>query len=112
MINLAAGQCVPCRKGAQPLTENEIAELMIHIPAWELVTQDDVLRLRRKFKFKNFAEAVAFTNKIAAIADEQDHHPQLIVEWGSVTAQWWTHAIKGLHRNDFIMAAKTDELFG
>ena len=73
---------------------------------------DGVKRLERVFKLKNFVEAIEFTNKIGAIAEEQGHHPLIITEWGRVTVQWWTHKIKGLHRNDFIMAAKTDELLG
>jgi 4a-hydroxytetrahydrobiopterin dehydratase len=73
---------------------------------------DGIKRLERLFKFKDYAEAVAFTNKIAAIAEEEDHHPRIVLEWGRVTVQWWTHVVKGLHRNDFIMAAKSDEMFG
>jgi len=66
--------------------------------------------LEKVFKSKNFAQASEFTNKVGAIAEEEDHHPMLVVEWGRVTVQWWTHVVKGLHKNDFIMAAKTDEL--
>jgi 4a-hydroxytetrahydrobiopterin dehydratase len=112
MINLAAGQCLPCRGGEPTLTEAEIEDLMFHVPQWEVVTQNAILRLQRVFKFKNFVEALAFTNKIGAIAEEQGHHPLIVTEWGRVTVQWWTHVIRGLHRNDFIMAAKTDEIFG
>ena len=112
MINLAAGKCVPCRGGESSLTEAAIADLMFHIPHWQTVTQDGVLRLQRTFKFKDYAQAVEFTNRIAAIAEEQDHHPLIVLEWGKVTVQWWTHVVKGLHKNDFIMAAKTDELVG
>jgi len=111
MINLAAGKCVPCRGGEPSLTESEIADLMSHVPQWQTVTQDTILRLQRVFKFKNYSQAVEFTNKIAAIAEEEDHHPLIVLEWGRVTVQWWTHVVKGLHRNDFIMAAKTDESF-
>lgn len=85
---------------------------MLHLPQWHTVTQDNIPRLQRVFKFKNYAQAVEFANKIAAIAEEEDHHPLIVLEWGRVTVQWWTHVVKGLHRNDFIMAAKTDELFG
>lgn len=111
MSNLAAGKCVPCRGGEPSLTESEIADLMPHVPQWQTVAQDNILRLQRIFKLKNYAQAVEFTNKIAAIAEEEDHHPLIVLEWGKVTVQWWTHVVKGLHRNDFIMAAKTDELF-
>ena len=112
MINLAAGKCVPCRGGEPALTETEIADLMFHVPQWQVVTQDNILRLQRVLKFKNYTQALDFTNKIAAIVEEEDHHPLIVLEWGKVTVQWWTHVVKGLHRNDFIMAAKTDELFG
>lgn len=111
MINLAAGKCVPCRGGEPALSEEQIAELMLHVPLWQTVTQDDVLRVQRVFKFKTYAQAVDFTNQLATIAEEQDHHPLIVLEWGKVTVQWWTHVVKGLHQNDFIMAAKTDELF-
>lgn len=111
MSSLAAGKCVPCRGGEPSLTEAEIADLMPRIPQWQTVTQDTILRLQRVFKFKNYAQAVEFANKVAAIAEEEDHHPLIVLEWGKVTVQWWTHVVKGLHRNDFIMAAKTDELF-
>jgi 4a-hydroxytetrahydrobiopterin dehydratase len=106
---LASQKCVPCRGGVPSQTESEIAELLPNIPDWEVVAQNSILRLQRVFKFKNFAEAIAFTNQIAAIAEAEDHHPLIVIEWGRVTVQWWTHVIKGLHRNDFIMAAKTDE---
>ena len=111
MTNLAAGKCVPCRGGDPSLTDAEIADLMSHVPQWQTVTQDNILRLQRVFKFKNYAQAVDFTNKIAAIAEEEGHHPLIVLEWGKVTVQWWTHVVKGLHRNDFIMAAKTNELY-
>lgn len=111
MINLAAGKCIPCRGGEPSLTGVEIADLMSHVPQWQIVEQDGILRLNRVFKFKNYAQSLEFTNKIAAIAEEEDHHPLIILEWGRVTVQWWTHVVKGLHKNDFIMAAKTDELF-
>lgn len=112
MIHLAAGQCVACHGDDPTLTDGEIADLIFHIPHWEVVAHDNVLRLQRIFKFKNFVQALVFTNKIGAIAEEQGHHPLIVTEWGKVTVQWWTHVIKGLHRNDFIMAAKTDEIFG
>ena len=73
---------------------------------------DGIKRLEKVFKLKNFVEALEFTNKIGEVAEEQGHHPLIITEWGRVTVQWWSHKIKGLHNNDFIMAAKTEELFG
>jgi 4a-hydroxytetrahydrobiopterin dehydratase len=70
-----------------------------------------VPRLRRTFRFDGWLPAVDFTNRVAALADSEGHHPMIRLEWGKVVVSWWTHAIKGLHRNDFIMAAKTDQLF-
>lgn len=110
MINLAAGQCTACRGGELTLTDAEIEDLLLHVIGWQVKEVDGVKRLEKVFKFKNFVEAMDFTNKIAVIAEEQGHHPLIITEWGRVTVQWWTHKIKGLHRNDFIMAAKTDEV--
>ena len=112
MVNLAAGQCVACRGGEPTLTDAEIAEYHPQVPEWQIKEVDGVKRLERVFKLKNFVEAIAFTNKIGLIAEEEDHHPLITTEWGRVTVQWWSHKIKGLHKNDFIMAAKTDELFG
>ena len=112
MINLAAGKCVACRAGEPTLTDQQIAALQPQVPEWQVKEVDGVKRLERVFKFKNFAHALEFTNKIGAIAEEEDHHPLIITEWGRVTVTWWTHIIKGLHKNDFIMAAKTDDVYG
>ncbi|MFM8875105.1 MAG: 4a-hydroxytetrahydrobiopterin dehydratase [Anaerolineae bacterium] len=111
-MSLAEGKCIPCRKGDPALTDAEVNELLLQIPEWELIEGDGSKRLQRVFKLKNYIEAVAFTNKIAMIAEKEDHHPLIVLEWGRVTIQWWTHVVKGLHQNDFVMAAKTDELFG
>ncbi|MBK9009059.1 MAG: 4a-hydroxytetrahydrobiopterin dehydratase [Anaerolineae bacterium] len=110
-MRLAELKCVACRGGDPSLTEAEIAELLPQVPEWQLVERDDIPRLQRIFKFKNYAQSLDFTNKVAAIAEEQDHHPLIVLEWGRVMVQWWTHVVKGLHKNDFIMAAKTDNLF-
>ena len=112
MINLAAGKCVPCRGNEPALADAEIADLQLHVPQWQLKEMDGIKRLERVFKFKNYVEAVAFASKIAMTAEKEDHHPLIVLEWGRVTVQWWTHVVKGLHKNDFIMAAKTDEMYG
>jgi 4a-hydroxytetrahydrobiopterin dehydratase len=112
MVNLAAGKCVACRAGEPTVTDSEISMLQPQIPEWQVKEVDGVKRLERVFKFKNFVQALDFTNKVGAIAEEENHHPLIITEWGRVTLQWWTHKIGGLHKNDFIMAAKTDELYG
>jgi 4a-hydroxytetrahydrobiopterin dehydratase len=83
---------------------------MKQLPAWTIDSGTGEDRLQRVFTFKNFAEALAFTNRVGEIAEANDHHPLIITEWGRVTVQWWTHAIEGLHINDFILAARTDEL--
>ena len=108
---LTAEKCVACRRDAPTVTDAEIAELHPQVPDWELVELDGIKRLRRVFPFDDFAQALAFTDAVGAVAEEQGHHPALLTEWGRVTVSWWTHKIKGLHRNDFIMAAKTDELY-
>lgn len=109
-MNLHKQKCVPCRGGMPTLSDGEIAELRADVPDWQLTAGDGAKALRRTFTFKDFAQALAFTNKVGALAEEQGHHPALLTEWGKVTVTWWTHAIGGLHRNDFIMAAKTDRL--
>ncbi len=111
MVNLAEGKCVACRKGEPMLSEAEIRELLPQVSGWQVKEVQGMKHLEKIFKFNNFAEALAFTNKVGAIAEEQDHHPLIVTEWGKVTIQWWTHVVGGLHRNDFIMAAKTDESF-
>jgi 4a-hydroxytetrahydrobiopterin dehydratase len=110
MTILSQLKCVACRGGEPKLTDSEIVELREQIQGWQLKEIDGVSRLEKVFKFKDFAAALAFTNKVGAIVEEEDHHPLIVLEWGRVTVQWWTHVVKGLHKNDFIMAAKTDEL--
>ncbi len=110
MASLSEMKCVACRGGEPTVTDDEIAELHLQVPEWKLVEIDRIKRLERVFKFKNFAEALKFTNQIGELAEEEGHHPAILTEWGRVTVTWWTHKIKGLHRNDFIMAAKTDKI--
>ncbi len=112
MTNLSSFKCVACRGGEPTLTDAEIVDLHPQVAEWQITEVHGVKRLERIFKLKNFVEAIDFTNKIGVIAEEEDHHPLIITEWGRVTVQWWSHKIKGLHKNDFIMAAKTDEVFG
>lgn len=104
-------KCVACRGGEPTLTDAEIAELQPQVPDWQMKEVNGEKRIERIFKFKNFAQALEFTNKIGAIAEEENHHPLIITEWGRVTLAWWTHKIGGLHKNDFIMAARSDELY-
>ena len=85
--------------------------LMLQIPEWNLREQEGIKRLERQFKFRNFAQALAFTIELGKMAEAEDHHPAILTEWGKATVTWWTHVIKGLHRNDFILAARTDKLY-
>jgi 4a-hydroxytetrahydrobiopterin dehydratase len=102
--------CVACRPNAPRLSEDEIASLQRAVPDWRVEEVDGVLRLVRRFSFPNFARALAFSNAVGALAEAENHHPALLTEWGRVTVSWWTHAIGGLHRNDVLMAAKTDQI--
>jgi 4a-hydroxytetrahydrobiopterin dehydratase len=111
MEALSQMRCVACRKDAPTVTEAEIAQLHPEVPDWELVEIDGIKRLRRVFSFDDFAQALDFTTKVGEVAEAEAHHPALLTEWGRTTVTWWTHKIRGLHRNDFIMAAKTDELY-
>jgi 4a-hydroxytetrahydrobiopterin dehydratase len=108
-MQLASMKCEACRADSPRATEAETAGYMAELPDWTIEQHDGVGRLTRIFKFKNFVDALAFTNRVGALAEEAGHHPLLTTEWGRVTVQWWTHKIKGLHVNDFIMAARTDE---
>ena len=107
---LAGQRCTACRPESPRVEGTERDELLAHLPGWKIVSVDGIDRLVRVFKLENFAKALAFANAVGAAAEAEDHHPALLVEWGKVTVSWWTHAIRGLHKNDFVMAAKTDAL--
>ena len=94
-----------------PIVSDDEASLLIkEIEGWDLI-DDGVKKLKKEFSFSNYSDSVDFSNKIADMAEQEDHHPQIILEWGKVTVIWWSHKIKGLHKNDLIAAAKTDSLF-
>lgn len=111
MIDLLGESCVACRPDAPRVTDEEIERLKPQIPDWQLVEEDGVRKLVRTFTFRNFADAFAFATGVGVLAEEEGHHPRLVIEWGRVEVAWWTHKIRGLHRNDFIMAAKTDAAY-
>jgi 4a-hydroxytetrahydrobiopterin dehydratase len=92
------------------VTDADIRKLKPQIAEWTLIERDGIPRLERVFRFTNFAQALAFTNLVGALAEEEGHHPAILTEWGRVTVTLWTHKIRGLHRNDFIMAAKINSL--
>ncbi len=103
--------CQACRKDSPRVTEEEIQELLPKLPDWALVERSGIPRLERAYGFENFVQALLFTTEVGQLAEQEGHHPALLTEWGKVTVTWWTHVIHGLHRNDFIMAAKTDRLY-
>jgi 4a-hydroxytetrahydrobiopterin dehydratase len=110
MNELALLHCDPVTANTTPLSEQEISQLKAKLPGWETHSIQRELRLEKSFTFKDFREALTFTNRVAELANQEDHHPAILTEWGKVTVTWWTHKIKGLHKNDFIMAAKTEQL--
>ncbi len=108
MTGLTEKTCVPCRGGVPPLDQNEAEKLLAQTPGWELLEQGK--RIERTYKLKNFREALAFVDRVGALAEDQGHHPDIRFGWGYATISLHTHKIKGLHENDFIMAAKIDRL--
>lgn len=108
-MELTGERCVACQKGAPQATTEEIARWLPELDGWEVIEVAGVKRLQKVFKTQGFAGALNLANTIGALAEEDGHHPSLLVEWGKLTVIWWTHKIKGLHRNDFIMATKSNE---
>ncbi|WP_295475881.1 4a-hydroxytetrahydrobiopterin dehydratase [uncultured Pseudomonas sp.] len=108
MTTLDQRPCQPCHGQASPVTDEDLVVLMPQLPGWQLHTRDGIKQLEKTYAFKDFASALAFTNTIGALAEGENHHPALLTEWGRVTVTWWTHAIGGLHANDFILAARTE----
>lgn len=108
MSNLLDKKCVPCSIGAIPLDTDEIKELLDNLQTgWKLI---DNIKIEKTYKFKNFKEALDFTNKVGELAEDEGHHPDIYLAWGKVIVYLWTHKINGLHENDFIMAAKIDKI--
>jgi len=110
MSELSKKSCEACSVDAKTLMPGEIKLLLPQVEGWGIITDSDVQKLTRTFNTKNYTESMSFTNAVAELAEAINHHPQIIVEYSSVTVVWWSHKIKGLHKNDFIMAAKTSEL--
>jgi 4a-hydroxytetrahydrobiopterin dehydratase len=104
-------KCTACRRDSPHVTEEEIEEFRPQISDWQLTNEGGIPKLDRAFRFPDFEQALAFTNAIGQMAEAEGHHPRLTTEWGRVGVTWWTHKIRNLHRNDFIMAAKTDQLY-
>jgi 4a-hydroxytetrahydrobiopterin dehydratase len=108
MTGLTEKACVPCRGGVPPLAAAEARGLLAQVQGWEL--RESAKRIERTYKLKNFREALGFVDRIGALAEAEGHHPDITFGWGYATISLHTHKIKGLHENDFIMAAKIDQL--
>ena len=111
MKELVQMKCSPCRIGAPTVPDKEISQFLSQRPGWKLADESDIKRIQRAYTFDDFVQALAFTNKVGEVAEAEGHHPTLETAWGEVIVTWWTHKIKGLHQNDFIMAAKTDRIY-
>lgn len=111
MSNLLKTNCVACRGGDPPASQEERDLFFPQIPEWEVIHVDGQERLTRVYKSKKYLDLLDFVHHVGQWAEEQDHHPSIMLEWGKVTITWWTHVVVGLHNNDFVGAAKTDELF-
>jgi len=105
-------RCVACRADSPPATEAEVVDLRPLIPEWRLIEEGGIRKLDRTFRFPDFAQALVFTTRVGELAEREGHHPRLVTEWGRVQVTWWTHKIRNLHRNDLLMAAKTDHILG
>ena len=107
MSSLATKTCVPCRGGVPPLKGQDLAALNKQVPEWQVVNEHHIVR---QFKFPDFKQALAFVNRVGELAEEQGHHPDILLAWGKAEITLWTHKIDGLTESDFIMAAKMDRL--
>ncbi len=110
MEPLARLKCRPVQAGESTLSPAAVAELAVQVPDWQVIKREGVQQLERSFEFKNFAQALAFTNAVGRLAEAENHHPAILTEWGRVTLTLWTHKVSGLHMNDFVLAAKVDRL--
>ncbi|MBS3802981.1 MAG: 4a-hydroxytetrahydrobiopterin dehydratase [Oleiphilaceae bacterium] len=110
MSNLKDLPCEPCSKDTPPLLPHQQKELLDRLAGWQIVEYGGEKQLERTIKLKNFADALGLTNRIGALAEAEGHHPAILLEYGKVRVNWWTHAIGGLHQNDFIMAARTNQI--
>jgi len=99
------------QKDTPVVTEQQASTLLAQVPDWEIVSRDGVQQLQRSYRFKNFVDAMGFANRITELAEQENHHPSILVEWGRARVTWWTHSIHGLHQNDFVMAARSDRAY-
>lgn len=113
---LATRKCVPCHGGVPAMEGHKLQELLSQVEGWELIEPSGIVgspgvkKIARNFKFHDFAAALKFVNQVGALAEQEDHHPDICLGWGKVRVEFSTHAAKGLSENDFIMAAKVDQI--
>ncbi len=112
MTQLAGESCTACKEDSVGVETAEQKQLLKQLPGWSLINNQGVAQIQKSYPFKDFNQALDFANAVGDLADGSNHHPAILVEWGRTTITWWTHSIHGLHRNDFVMAAKTDYLHG
>jgi len=103
-------RCEACTKESVALSSQEVQSMLLELDNWMMVEREGIPQLEKVYTFKNFKLAWAFSNHVAELAEQEFHHPSIVLEWGKVTVTWWSHSIKGLHKNDFICAAKCDQL--
>lgn len=109
-MTLQESKCEACRIDAPLVTESEKTEFMSELNGWEINNIEGIDQLAKVFNFDNYLQALDFAKAVVLLAEEEDHHPKIVLEWGRVEVLWWSHKIKGLHKNDFICAAKTDQI--
>ncbi len=109
-MSLDQESCTPCRSGGTALDATAIENLLTALPSWSWVQRDGMDQLERRHECADFATALHLANCVGALAEAEDHHPELVIEWGRLTVRYWTHTLKGLHRNDFVLAAKTERI--
>jgi len=112
MINLSSKKCIPCEGNIPPLSKEKIAEyIKLLAGEWQLIEENNIVRIKKRFKFASFIDAIAFVNKVAELAEKEGHHPNIFIFYNKVDIELYTHSIRGLHDNDFIIAAKINEIF-
>lgn len=111
MSQLSQMQLQPCSSSTPALDMEQINQYLTHLPDWQLINTSDIASLQRSYAFRDFVSAMAFSNQVAELAEQANHHPSILIEWGKVTVTWWTHLIHGLHINDCIMAARCDQQY-
>ena len=109
-MDLKSVQCQPCRSDAVALDSTECDAYLKQLPGWQITSKDGVAMLEKTFEFTNYTQCLVFVHEVGSMAEKNDHHPEMTISWGKVKVCWWTHTLGGLHLNDFILAARCDEV--